>query len=88
MATKKIVASVTLHLPAKDHVPFKFDAFGNRVGGKLSVDEVAPGSVIEIDAEEADALIAAERATAYEDKSVAAAAAPAADGKVATPAAK
>ncbi len=79
MATKKIVASVTLHLPAKDHVPFKFDAFGNRIGGKLSVDEVAPGSVIEIDADEADALVAAERAAPYEEKTEVAA--PAADPK-------
>lgn len=78
MATKKIVASVTLHIPAKDHKPFEFDAFGNRIGGKFSIEEVAPGSVVEMDAEEADALIKAERAEAYEEKK---AEAPAAEAK-------
>jgi hypothetical protein len=80
MATKKIVTSVTLHIPAKGHTPFEFDAFSNRIGGKYAIDEVPPGSVVELDADEADALIAAERATAFEDK-----AAPAAEKTAAKP---
>lgn len=80
MATKKIVTSVTLHIPAKGHAPFEFDAFSNRIGGKYVVEEVPPGSVVELDADEADALIAADRATAYEEKS-----APAAEKTAAKP---
>jgi hypothetical protein len=72
MATKKIVTSVTLHIPAKGHTPFEFDAFSNRIGGKYAVDEVTPGSVVEMDADEADALIAADRASLYEEKAAAA----------------
>lgn len=68
MATKKIVTNVTLHIPAKGHTPFEFDAFSNRIGGKYVVEEVTPGSVVEMDADEADALIAADRAALYEEK--------------------
>lgn len=67
MATKKIVASVTLHQPAKGHTPFEFDAFSNRTGGTYKIEEVAPGTPVDIDADEADALIAAGKAELFEE---------------------
>ncbi len=33
MATKKIVTNVTLHIPAKGHTPFEFDAFRTASAG-------------------------------------------------------
>ncbi|GEP09815.1 hypothetical protein [Methylobacterium gnaphalii] len=72
MATKKIVASVTLHVPAKGHKPFEFDAFSNRIAGDYKVEEKAPGSIIDIDEDEADALIAAGKAELYEEPKAAA----------------
>jgi hypothetical protein len=70
MATKKIVALVTLHVPAKDFKPFKFDAFSNCLGGSYKIVEVAPGRVIDLPEAEADDLIAAKKAEAYEDPKV------------------
>lgn len=58
MATKKIIASITLHRPAKDFTPFEFDALGARTKGDYKVTEVAPGTTAEIDTDEADSLIA------------------------------
>lgn len=68
MATKKIITSVTLHIAAKDHKPFEFDAFSNRTGGKFSIEEVPPGSTVEMDADEADALVKGNCATFPEEK--------------------
>lgn len=70
MATKKIVASVTLHVPAKGHTPFEFDAFSNRTAGEYKIDEVPPGTPIDLDGDEADALIAAGKAELYEEPKV------------------
>ena len=64
MATRKIVASVTLHVPAKGHKPFEFDALGNRTAGAYSIVEVKPGQAVEVEAEE---LIARDLAKAYEE---------------------
>ena len=58
MATKTITATVTLHVPAPDFVPFKFSDSGVATEGKYSITAYAPGTPVTIDAEEADALIA------------------------------
>lgn len=65
MATKTIRANVTLHLPGAGHAPFAIDANGAITGGKYIVKEVAPGTPVELDADEADALIAAKVAEEY-----------------------
>ena len=77
MATKKIVASVTLHVPATGHMPFKFDAFSNRTAGAYKIEEIAPGTPVDLDGDEADALIAAGKAELFEEPKVEAAKAPA-----------
>ena len=65
MATKTIRANVTLHLPGAGHKPFEIDANGAVRDGKYVVKEVPPGAPVEIDAEEADALIEAKVAEEY-----------------------
>ncbi|MGU3665812.1 hypothetical protein ACLBX9_16660 [Methylobacterium sp. A49B] len=77
MATKTIVANVTLHLPGKGHEPFKIDANGAVAGGKYVVKAVPPGTPAELDADEADALIAAKMAEEYKPAETEKAAAPA-----------
>ncbi|RVU13159.1 hypothetical protein [Methylobacterium oryzihabitans] len=58
MALKKIIPAVALHRPKKDFKPFEYDTLGGVLGGKYSVEVVAPGTPVEIDADEADELIA------------------------------
>ena len=58
MATKTIKVPVTLHLPAKDHVPFTWGALGEVTKGKYSIDVIPPNTPVELDADEADALLA------------------------------
>lgn len=83
MATKKIVAGATLHVPHKDFKPYDFDSLGNRSGGNYKIVEFAPGDVLDLDADEADALIALGRATLFEEKKAPEVQAPAGDGKTA-----
>lgn len=81
MATKTIRANVTLHLPGDGYKPTNIDAVGNSSGGKYVVKEVPPGTPVEVEADEADALIAAKVAELYEEpktEKAAKAAAPAA----------
>lgn len=63
---KKIVASVTLHVKdEKRFKPFEFGENGIAVGGTYAIKEVRPGTPVELDDEEADALIEAGRAELY-----------------------
>ena len=57
MATKKITASVTLHVPDKGHTPFTYDALGGREG-VYKARQVAPGTPVDLDEDEAADLIA------------------------------
>ena len=65
MATKTIVANVTLHLPGKGHEPFTMDQNGAHTGGKYVVKAVPPGTPVELDGDEADALIEAKMAQEF-----------------------
>lgn len=65
MATKTIVATVTLHVPGPTFKPFTFSDTGNRRGGKYDVTEAAPGTPATVDETEADALIALGVAKVY-----------------------
>ncbi|MGU3539986.1 hypothetical protein [Methylobacterium sp. A54F] len=68
MATKTIRANVTLHVPADGHKPFSIDpASGAVTGGKYLVKAVPPGTPVELDEAEANALIEAKVAEIYEE---------------------
>lgn len=56
MATKKITASVTLHVPDRGHIPFTYDALGGR-DGIYKAKEVLPGTPVDLDEDEAADLI-------------------------------
>jgi hypothetical protein len=57
MPTKTIVATVTLHVPGPAFKPFVFTDGGSIKSGKYDVSEVAPGTPVKLDADEADRLI-------------------------------
>ena len=58
MATKWIKVPVTLHVPGKNFKPFKWDSNGGVVEGNYDIVEVPPLTPVELDAEEADRLLA------------------------------
>lgn len=64
---KKIVADVTLHVKdEKNSVPFKYEN-GIVLQGRTAVTEVKPGTPVEIEDAEADALIAQGRAKIFKE---------------------
>lgn len=58
MAKKTITVPVTLHAPGKKFRPFKFDAEGGVLEGRYDVVEYPPMTPVELDADEADELLA------------------------------
>ena len=57
MPTKIIKTNATLHLPGPGHEAFKIDPSGAIMSGKYSVEKIAPGTEVELDADEADAIL-------------------------------
>lgn len=63
---KTIKARVCIHVPAKDHEPFRFDDNGNRKGGKYSITAVKPGEEVTLDDKDAARILADPRFGAEE----------------------
>lgn len=57
MATKTIKTNVTLHRPGAGHEPFKIDPSGAIMSGAYKVETIPPGTEVELDEDEADAIL-------------------------------
>ena len=75
MATKTIITNITLHRPGPGHEPFKIDPSGAIMSGKYSVEKIAPGTEVELNETEADAIIARHGGVVIDTKPTSAAAA-------------